>query len=246
MSHGPASLPLPNNIDIDPVGTLPVIWRVSKQARRLSMRLAPRQNAVTVTLPATCPPATALAFLHNNRNWLAGRLRRVQNAFSFTPDSVIPVEGHPHRIVHSPDKRGGAWIENGQIIVCGESAFITRRVIDCLRHHAARVLGAELQAMAKTAGLKPTRLDIRDPTSRWGSCSTTGRIMLSWRLIMAPPEVRHYLIAHELSHLLHMDHSNQFWQQVKRLTPHRQQAEAWLRHHGPTLMRAGQQELPLT
>lgn len=209
------------------------------------MRLAPRQNAVTVTLPATCPPATALAFLHNNRNWLASRLRRVQNAFSFTPNSVIPVEGRPHRIVHSPDKRGGAWIENDQIIVCGESAFITRRVMDCLRQHAMRVLGAELQTMAKTAGLKPTRLDIRDPTSRWGSCSTTGRIMLSWRLIMTPPEVRHYLIAHELSHLLHMNHSNQFWQQVKRLTPHRQQAEAWLRHHGPTLMRAGQQELPL-
>lgn len=169
------------------------------------MRLAPRQNAITVTLPATCPPAQALAFLHNNKSWLASRLKRVQNAFSFTVDSVIPIEGQPHRIVHSPKQRGGAWIENGQIIVCGETAFISRRVIDCLRHHAARVLGTELREMAKAADLKPTRLDIRDPTSRWGSCSTTGRIMLSWRLIMAPPEVRHYLIAHELSHLVHMN-----------------------------------------
>jgi predicted metal-dependent hydrolase len=246
LSPGPDSPPLPNKIDIDAVGTFPVFWRLSKQARRLSMRLAPRQNAVTVTLPATCPPAHAIAFLHNNRNWLASRLKRVQNAFSFEAGSIIPIEGVPHRIVHSPAQRGGAWIENGQILVSGEAAFISRRVMDCLRHQALRVLGAELRDMAKTAGLNPTRLDIRDPTSRWGSCSTTGRIMLSWRLIMAPPEVRHYLIAHELSHLVHMNHSNQFWQQVKRLTPHRQRAEAWLRHHGPNLMRAGQQELPLT
>lgn len=215
-----------------------VFWRLSPRARRLSLRIAPRDHALTVTVPQSCPPAQALAFVHKNTGWIVSRLQRLAQGPSFTADSLITIEDKPYRILHDPTRHGGAWIENDTLVITGDAAFLSRRVMQYLRQYATRALGRDLRAMAQTAGLKPGRLDIRDPTSRWGSCSSTGRIMLSWRLILAPHPVRHYLIAHELSHLAQMNHSPAFWKHVATLTPHRDVAENWLRHHGPLLLRA--------
>ena len=230
---------LPDEITVEGFGKVHVEWRVSSRARRLALRIAPRANAITVTLPPACPPSQAQAFVRQHGGWIASRLQRLEKTPSFSDGSLIPIEGIPHRITHAPTRRGGAWIEQDRLVVSGDASFISRRVTDFLRAHAARVLGEEVRDMARTARLHPSRLDIRDTSSRWGSCSSTGRIMLSWRLVMAPQPVRHYLIAHELSHLVHMNHGPQFWKQVASLTPHRQQAEAWLRYHGPLLLRAG-------
>ena len=98
-------------------------------------------------------------------------------------------------------------------------------------------LEAAVQRHAATIDVKPRRLSIRDTTSRWGSCSAAGAMSFSWRLILAPPLVLDYLAAHEVAHLVHLDHSAKFWALTRRLAPETDQAEAWLRAHGAQLHR---------
>lgn len=236
---GPQNLRhLPTEINTPERKTLKVVWKPSKRAKRLSLRIAPQEQHLVVTLPQGCPPAQALSFVQTNHRWIDERLQRLEKTPSFSAGSIIPIEGKPHLIVHAPDQVGGAWLEHDRLMVSGEKAFVNRRVADFLRAHATTVLKREVQTMADNTGLHPSRVDIRDTSSRWGSCSSSGRIMLSWRVIMAPPLVRHYLIAHELSHLRHMNHGPLFWLQVANITPHRKQAETWLRQKGPLLLHA--------
>ena len=229
---------LPREISISAQVSLPVTWKYSLRAKRLSLRMAPHEHQLIVTIPRGCLPAQAFAFVQKNHAWIHDRLQHLAKAPSFSANNTILIEGRPYVIVHAPQKLGGAWLENDCLMVSGDIAFINRRVTDFLRTHAAIILKKDVLAMAQDTGLHPTRIDIRDTSSRWGSCSSSGRIMLSWRVIMAPELVRHYLIAHELSHLRYMNHSPLFWQQVNSITPHKKQAETWLRQKGALLLQA--------
>nr|WP_298795795.1 SprT family zinc-dependent metalloprotease [uncultured Acetobacter sp.] len=228
----------PDMIDLAPDCRVPVIWKPSSRARRLSVRIDHRQQALVVTLPSELSSTHALQFLKKQTRWITTRLAALQQAPAFLPGRTIPIEGKPHTIVHQPTAQGGVWIEADQLFVSGARDFMSRRITDFLRNHARLILGQDLRAQAQSSGLRPTRLDIRDTSSRWGSCSSAGRIMLSWRLVMAPAPVRHYLIAHELAHLRHMNHGPAFWALADQLTPHRHHAEAWLKQHGPSLLGA--------
>ncbi|GAN69657.1 M48 family metallopeptidase [Acetobacter orleanensis] len=229
---------MPELIELAPDCRVPVLWKLSNRAKRLSLRIDPRKKVVTATLPPGISPEQAVKFLKAQIGWITKRLASLDQAPAFLPGRQIPLEGKLHTITHQPAARGGVWIEADQIIVSGAEDFISRRLTDFLKNRARLILGQELRAQAQTSGLSPTRLDIRDTSSRWGSCSSSGRIMLSWRLIMAPAPIRHYLIAHELAHLRHMNHSPSFWALVNQLTPHRRYAEAWLKQHGSTLLGA--------
>lgn len=229
---------LPTEIDIPLRGSVQVIWKHSLRARRLSLRIAPHEQKLVVTLPPGCSAAQALAFVKTNHTWIGERIQKLEKTPSFSANNIIPIEGKPYLITHAPEQLGGAWLENNRLMVSGDLTFINRRVADFLRTHAATVLKRDVQEMALMTHLHPSRVDIRDTSSRWGSCSASGRIMLSWRVIMAPDLVRHYLIAHELSHLKHMNHGPLFWQQVSRITPHKHQAETWLRQKGALLLHA--------
>ncbi len=83
------------------------------------------------------------------------------------------------------------------------------------------------------------RLTVRDTSSRWGSCSWQGDLSFSWRLILTPEPVIDYMVAHEVSHLAHMNHSSRFWRQVEELAGDVEEAKAWLREHGAGLHRYG-------
>lgn len=218
---------------------VPLIWRTSARARRLSARLDPKQRALIITSPPHYPEKAALSFLKTQEPWIIKRFQKLTSqTLSFENGSIIPIAGVAHTIVHQPNARGGAWVEGTTLYISGQSQFIARRVTDFLKNHARMLLSQELRSATQAAALTPTKLDIRDTTSRWGSCNSAGRIMLSWRLVMAPHPVRHYLIAHELAHLKHMNHSPAFWAYTDTLTPYRTQAEAWLKQYGPTLLGA--------
>ncbi|MCP1202598.1 M48 family metallopeptidase [Acetobacter oryzoeni] len=225
----------PDHVMLQGYGAAKIIWRISTKAKRCIIRISAKEQAVLVTLPKNFPHTQALAFLHKQAHWITTRLEKLVQTPRFTIGSKISIQDKDYLICHAPDRKGGAWLENECLFVSGDPSFLARRVENFLKQYATKVLAEEIHQMAQTVGLHPTRLDIRDTSSRWGSCSSSGRIMLSWRLVMAPFFVRHYLIAHELSHLQHMNHSLQFWKMVDRLTPHRQQAESWLRHFGAIL-----------
>ncbi|GAN71877.1 M48 family metallopeptidase [Acetobacter syzygii] len=239
MSTGQKNLrQLPTTISTSTQEALQVVWKHSTRAKRLSLRVAPHEHKLIVTLPLTCTDQQALTFVQTHQGWIEERLKKLEKTPSFSVGNTVFITGKPYLIVHAPEQKGGAWLENDCLMVSGDPAFINRRVADFLRNHATSILRKEVEAVALSTGLRPTRIDIRDTSSRWGSCSASGRIMFSWRIIMAPDLVRHYLIAHELSHLRHMNHGPLFWQQVARITPYKKQAERWLRQTGPLLLHA--------
>ena len=222
-----------------PGGETPIRWRRSRQARRISLRIDARAGTVVVTLPPRAAREAGLELLRTHTDWVAGKLAALPGQVAFEAGETIALSGVPHVIRAMPDARRGVWVEAGEIRVSGERAFLARRVLDFLRAEARTVLGACVRHIATEAGLQPSRLVIKDTSSRWGSCSSDGVVMFSWRLVMAPPEVQHYVAAHELAHLRHLDHSPQFWAHLALLTPYRTHAEGWLRQHGPALLRIG-------
>ncbi len=220
-------------------GDTPIRWRHSRQARRISLRIDTRAGAVVVTLPLRATREAGLELLHIHSGWVAGKLAALPGQVAFEAGETVALSGVPHVIRPMPEARRGVWAEAGEIRVSGDRSFLARRVLDFLRVEARTILGACARCIANGSGLQPKRLVIKDTSSRWGSCSSDGVVMFSWRLVMAPSEIQHYVVAHELAHLRHLDHSHHFWAQVEALTPHRVRAEAWLRLYGAALLRIG-------
>jgi predicted metal-dependent hydrolase len=222
-----------------PGGTAPVIWRRSARARRISLRIEPRAGGVVVTLPARATAAAARALLLAHQGWVADRLARLPGPVALSDGASVPFDGRPHRLVHRPGMRGTVWLEAEEIHVAGDAAFLARRVRDFLRAQARQRLAKLAAAKAASAGLASRRVVIKDTSSRWGSCAADGTLMFSWRLVMAPPSVQDYVVAHEVAHLRHMNHGREFWALTDQLTRHRRSATAWLTAHGAGLMRVG-------
>ncbi len=203
------------------------------------LRIEPRQGGVIVTLPTRTSAAAGRQVLQTHRDWVAERLAQLPRPILLGAGAAVPIDGRPHPIVHRADMRGTAWLQDGEIHVAGDAAFIARRVADFLRSLARKRLGGLVAEKAALAGLTPRRIVIKDTSSRWGSCTAKGALMFSWRLVMAPPEVQDYVVGHEVAHLQHMNHGPAFWALVHQLTSHRALADRWLAAHGQGLMRVG-------
>jgi predicted metal-dependent hydrolase len=126
--------------------------------------------------------------------------------------------------------------------VAGAEPHVPRRVRDYLKREAKADLEIASKRAAGVLGVSLKRVSIRDQSSRWGSCSTTGVLSYSWRLILAPPFVLDYLAAHEVAHLVEMNHSRAFWRVVARICPDMDRAKTWLDAHGTALHRFGMQD----
>jgi predicted metal-dependent hydrolase len=126
-----------------------------------------------------------------------------------------------------------------EIGVSGRAEHLARRLKDWLKREALRALAARSTAHALTLGLTPTAVRVRDTRTRWGSCSTSGTLSFSWRLVLAPAFVLDYVAAHETVHRVHMHHRASFWRLVDELAPHRREADVWLDAFGSDLHRFG-------
>jgi predicted metal-dependent hydrolase len=221
--------------------------RRNRQARRYTLRINAAKREVILTIPPRGSLKEARAFAQKHGCWIAARLGRLPEAAPFTDGTIVPLRGVPHRIEHRPRSRGTVWTEtaaNGDPILCvaGAAPHIHRRISDYLRREARRELEIASLKFAATLGVIIKRVAVRDQSSRWGSCSSTGVLSFSWRLILAPTTVLQYLAAHEVAHLIEMNHSPRFWRVVARLCPDHERAKAWLDGHGTDLHRYG---LPL-
>ncbi len=215
-----------------------------RQARRYTLRVQSATREVVLTMPPRGTVRDACAFAQKHGAWIASRLRRLPQPAPFRHGTVLPLRGEPHRIEHRPHERGTVWIELGDdghraLGVAGDAPHVARRVRDYLKREAKRDLEAASRRMAQQLGVRVRRLSIRDQSSRWGSCSTTGVLSYSWRLILAPPFVLDYLAAHEVAHLVEMNHSRAFWRLVARIYPNVARAKTWLDSHGAELHRYG-------
>jgi predicted metal-dependent hydrolase len=218
--------------------------RRHRQARRYTLRIQATTREVVLTIPPRGTVKEASAFAQKHGGWIAARLGRLPEAAPFADGAMVPLRGVPHRIRHSGGARGTVWTEIGAdgeqfLRVAGRAPHLDRRVGDFLRREAKRDLQAATSRYADALGLSFKRITVRDQSSRWGSCSTAGMLSFSWRLILAPSQVLDYLAAHEVAHLIEMNHSPKFWRLVQRICPHHQSAKAWLDAHGADLHRYG-------
>jgi predicted metal-dependent hydrolase len=219
--------------------------RRHRQARRYTLRIQATTREVVLTMPPRGSLKEASVFAQKHGAWIATRLRRLPQAAPFADGAVIPLRGEPHRITHRPNARGTAWTESegsGEKLLCvaGGAAHINRRVTTYLKQQARHDLDIASRRCAAMVGVKIRRITVRDQASRWGSCSTTGALSYSWRLILAPAFVLDYLAAHEVAHLVEMNHSPRFWKVLAQLSPDLKRAKAWLNAHGVDLHRYGQ------
>ena len=238
----------PSTITVDHGGDIFLVrLRSHRQARRYTLRIHSVTREVVLTMPPRGSVRQASAFAQKHAVWIAARLERLPDAAPFADGMALPLRGLDHRIVHRPGARGTVWTETGVggeplLCVAGAAPHIPRRVCDYLRREAKSDLENASRLAAATLGVAIKRVSVRDQSSRWGSCSTTGLLSYSWRLILAPPFVLEYLAAHEVAHLVEMNHSSAFWRLVERVCPQMSRAKAWLDAHGTGLHRYGMQD----
>jgi len=213
-------------------------------ATRFTIRVRSATRDVVLTMPLRGSLSAARDFAERHAAWIGARMRRLPQPVPFEPDECIPFEGVPHRILHQPLARGTVWLgmtpeSKPAICVAGDARHVQRRVSDFLKREARKRLEESVRRHCAKINVKARDVTLRDTTSRWGSCSATGGLNFSWRLIMAPPHVLDYLAAHEVAHLVHMNHSDEFWALTHKLSKDTQSAEAWLKAHGASLHRYG-------
>jgi hypothetical protein len=222
-----------------PAAEIPVRWRPSTRARRVSLRICPREGAVVVTLPPRSGRRAGMALIREHEAWVLDRLAALAPQVEFAPGAAFLLGGAPHVIRHEPRSRGGAFLDGGHLVVTGAREFLRRRAADFLRAEAKRRIAALAAPHAAALGVKPRAIRMKDTRSRWGSCAPDGTLAFSWRLVMAPEWVTDYVVAHEVAHLRELNHSARFWALVESRTPHRDAAVDWLRAQGPALLRVG-------
>ncbi len=220
---------------------LPIELKINKRARRIILKVDAVARVVKVTSPGKSYQKEALAFVQERKIWIAERLLEGPELHPFVPGAVIPVNGVKHMIAHLPGKRIGVRVQPAAgrnpavITVGGDEAFVARKVTDWLRQQAREKLTSETDAYCKALGKRRRKVSVRDSRTRWGSCSSDGSLCYSWRLILAPPSVLSYVAAHEVSHLIHLDHSPKFWAVVDSIFENRKAAERWLKTKGSSL-----------
>ncbi|MHC2018358.1 M48 family metallopeptidase [Methylobacterium sp. CM6247] len=234
----------PDHIDILHEGVkFRVVLRRRPTARRLTLRVSSATGEVVMTLPARTSLAVARTFAVSHGGWIAMRLAKVPDRVAFEAGAELPLRGVPHRILHRSERSGVTLVteaENGPALsVACEAPHLPRRVRDFLEREVRKDLAQSVSHYTEKLGQGPKRITVRDTRSRWGSCTARGELNFSWRLILAPPLVLDYLVAHEMAHLREMNHSSRFWSLVGSLCPHVEEAERWLKRNGASLHRYG-------
>ncbi len=235
----------------------PVILRRNPRASRFTLRVNQTRRQVILTLPTFSRVDEASDFLSCHLDWLQEKLDELPAPVPFANGAIVPLRGQPHRIIFAgphPGRRGIAWIEKKgkksrrniaslqncpRLCVSGGYEHAPRRLTDWLKKQARKDLNARVTWHADRLDVTPKRIFIRDQSSRWGSCSTTGSLSFSWRLILAPSLVLDYVAAHEVAHLREMNHGSRFWHLVKETMPEMEDAQAWLKEFGVDLHRYG-------
>ena len=236
--------PEPKSITVR-VGEASYAVRVARnrRARRYTLRIHTALREAVLTMPLRGNLADAARFAQAHGGWLARRLAQLPEVAPFADGETVPLRGIEHRIVHRPHARGTVWVEQAGderlLCVAGAAEHGPRRVRDFLKREARRDLETAVAAYARALNVRVRRMSIRDQSSRWGSCNSAGVLSFSWRLVLCPPFVLDYLAAHEVAHLVEMNHSARFWKVLRQICPATDEATRWLDSHGNALHRYG-------
>lgn len=211
---------------------------VVRNARAKVMRLAvdPHDGRVRLTVPRRASLQKALAWAEQQHAWIAAQQARLPENKPFAPGAFIPFQGTELEIVWAATHPRTPRREGDRLLCGGPAESLSGRVERWLRAQALAVLREETAEYAARAGVEVTSVAIGDPRGRWGSCASSGAIRYSWRLILAPRDVRRATVAHEVAHRIHMNHSPAFHRLVETLYEGDvEPTRSWLRRNGAAL-----------
>jgi predicted metal-dependent hydrolase len=228
----------PASVDLQIGGrSLAIMVRASTRAKNYRLSISPR-NGPVLTVPHGGRWSDAEDFLFRHTGWLASRLEKSADAPVLDHSATIPLRGVPHIIVSFDKPRGVVTVtQDNEILVPGGPDHCRRRLLDWLKAQARADLERSCALHAANLGVRIAGISLRDQSSRWGSCSSARKLNFNWRLIMAPPFVLDYVAAHEVAHILEMNHAPAFWRTVERTLPDYEKGRAWLKANGQGLMR---------
>ena len=212
---------------------VPLAIRRHARATRLTMRLAPDGSEVRITLPRWGRTADALVFAHKRLDWLEGQLAAVPRAAPPAPGGTVLYRGGPVTIEWAPALPRKPALAGERLRMGGPAETVARRVHRWLEGEALRLLDEDLAHYCARAGVPAPQVRLSRALRRWGSCSGKGCIRINWRLVQAPDGVRRSVVAHEVAHLKHFDHSPAFRALLSKLFEgDLKAADAWLKQHG--------------
>lgn len=210
----------------------------------MTLRVSRTRRNVVVTMPLQCDLATAGQFVDRHIDWVKARLGSLPEPIALSDGAVVPLRGEPHQVVLANRRIRGVVVQVDpprgglpRLTVAGSADHGPRRLCDWLAAEARSDLEVAVGRHSRRLGLRPCRIAVRDQSSRWGSCSSTGVLSFSWRLVLAPPLVLDYVAAHEVAHLAEMNHGPRFWALVKRTMPGMEEPRSWLKACGAELHR---------
>lgn len=223
---------------------LPIAIRRHPRARRLVMRVAPDGSEVRVTLPSWGRTIDALAFARARTDWLGAQLALVPPAAQVAPGSALPYRGQFLRIAWDASHSRRPLVADETLRCGGPPGALEGRIRRWLEDEALRLLALDLVHYCALAAQPAPALRLSRAQRRWGSCSGgkegqnggARSIRINWRLVMAPDHVRRSVVAHEVAHLAHFDHSPAFHALLARLFEgDLKTADRWLKEQGRSL-----------
>jgi hypothetical protein len=219
---------------------LPVAIRVHPRARRIKLRLDHNRDLLLLTCPPRGSRRAALDWAAGQRAWVMAQLAQKEPSIALEPGATIPLEGRETRLEWHDNGSRNVTVKDGLLSCGGPREAFARRVENWLRGRARGLLSADTAEAARRAGVCVRRVSIGDAGSRWGSCSASGSIRYNWRLVLAPIEVRRWVVAHEVAHRVHMNHGPAFKAlEAELFEGGADAARLLLRRLGPGLRRIG-------
>lgn len=234
----PKTQPAPRTITVGGL-KLPLVIRKLAHARQMSLRLSPDGREVRVSIPNWGRVRDAEEFAHSRAEWLARHLAALPEPVTIRPGAVVQFRGKPLAIAWAETLPRRPKILGDCIHIGGPSESIAVRLQRAFETEARTLFAEDLTHFCTRAGEGPPRLAISRAQRRWGSCSADRSIRLNWRLVMAPDAVRRSVVAHEVAHLAHFDHSAEFHAHLARIyDDDLDAANAWLKRQGRGLYAA--------
>ena len=214
----------------------PVLIKRHSRARKMKLRYDPMNECAVVTMPPRGSEKAAIKFAEQNLIWLEKQKTSSPEQIFLSPGSCIPYKGETFIIIHRADRSGRIQIEDNSFIVGGPIEGFPVRLENFLKKQARLTIEPIARDMSLLIRKRFVRIQIRDTSSRWGSCSSSGTLSFSWRLILTPPEILTYVVAHEIAHLKEMNHSPAFWAVVDQMVDNAKSSRKWLKTEGQQLM----------
>ncbi len=212
----------------------------SARSKRISLRLNAKSGKFDLTIPKYTSLHEAYKFVQSQKNWIEKHLNDLPEAIKLQHGSIIPILGINKTLIikeNPTSARTKIDVTDNEIVMLTHLQDTEARLEKFFKKLGKEEFTKLAQQKANKIDKTITSITLRDPRSRWGSCSEDGKIMLSWRLIFAPYAAMDYVIAHEVAHLMHMDHSKAFWTQCRELSDDFLEGSHWMQEHGNSLLR---------